>query len=62
MLRNHVPMGKLRRHAGQLAEQSPIRRMKYALALVRHFLSQYRENFTTASAIPVIRKALEEAH
>src|SRR5260370_10723256 len=57
MLGDHMPVCEVRRYARQFAEQPPIRGMKYALALVRHFLSQYRENSHRASAIPNVRKA-----
>src|SRR5216683_7881271 len=52
MLGDHVPVCEVGRHAGHLAEKSAVRVMKYALALVQHFLSQYRENSRPASAIP----------
>src|SRR6266851_4605665 len=55
MLRNHMPMSQVRRYASHLAKKSAVRRKEYALALVRHFLSQYRENLATASAIPITR-------
>src|SRR6266478_370583 len=52
MLRDHVAMCEVGRHACHLAEKPSIRCMKYALALMRHFLSRYRENLPSASAIP----------
>src|SRR6266436_8994387 len=52
MLGDHMPVREVSRYAGQLTEQPPVRVMKYALALMRHFLSQYREKSNAASAIP----------
>jgi hypothetical protein len=57
MLRDHVAVNEVRRYAGHLPEKLPVRGMKYALALVRHFLSRYREKSGPASAIPKGRKA-----
>jgi hypothetical protein len=61
MLRDHVAMCEVGRHARHLAEKPAIRGMKYALALVRHFLSRYRENLPSASAIPDERLAPKQA-
>src|SRR6266436_701370 len=52
MLRDHVAVIKVRRYAGHLPEKPPARGKKDALALVRHFLSRYREKPSPASAIP----------
>jgi hypothetical protein len=62
MFRNHVAVMEVSRYTGQFAEKPPVRGMKYALALVRHFLSQYRENLRPASAISVVRKARANRH
>jgi catechol 2,3-dioxygenase-like lactoylglutathione lyase family enzyme len=45
-------MRQVSRYAGQFAEKPTVRGKQYALAPVRHFLSQYRENLPLASAIP----------
>ncbi len=61
MFGDHVPVCEVGRHARHLAEKPAIRGMKYALALVRHFLSRYRENLPSASAIPDERLAPKQA-
>src|SRR6267378_3542709 len=52
MLRDHVAVMEVSRNTGHFAEKAAIRSKKDALALMRHFLSQYRENLLAASAIP----------
>jgi hypothetical protein len=57
MLRDYMPVCEVSRYAGHFAEKSAVRSRKDALALMRHFLSQYRENLPSASAIPNDRLA-----
>src|SRR5258705_6017967 len=57
MFGDHVAVMEVSRIAGHFAEKVSVRRKQYAWALVRHFLSQYRENLRPASAIPMARKA-----
>ncbi len=51
MLGDHVTVSEVSRYAGYLGNKSPVGSTKYALALVRHFLSHYREKTQGATAI-----------
>jgi hypothetical protein len=42
VLGDHVTVSEFSRYAGYLGNKSPVGSTKYALALVRHFLSHYR--------------------
>src|SRR6266436_576101 len=51
VLGDHVTVSEVSRYAGYLGNQSPGGSTEYALALVRHFLSHYREKTQGATAI-----------
>src|SRR6266851_3509553 len=56
VLGDHVTVSEVSRHAGYLGNKSPVGSTKYALALVRHLLSHYREKMQGATAILGRRK------
>ena len=51
VLGDHVTVSKVGRYAGYLGNKSPAGSTKYALALVRHLLSHYREKTQGTTAI-----------
>src|SRR5258706_15999790 len=57
VLGDHVAVSEVSRYACYLGNKSPLGSTKYALALVRHFLSHYRDKNQGATAIFRYRKS-----